>query len=167
MISRVAQQEAFPFPRGVRASAAAQHDVTAQGRRQGSRGWERFVQLVWRPTTEVGCGFKTGCPTPLAPLQPNTYVCRWNVMPRGGATERMTNVGPPSTNFDRSDLLELIQHNTTTPQRPSFEHATARGVRTWDRREAILKKRLAERAAVRSASDKTSNVLLPQRGPAT
>lgn len=131
---------------------ASDYDSYANGgTTAGSRGWERFVQVVWKPTLKVGCGYTTGCPTPGEPLIPNTWVCRWDVKPSGGAAGRITHVGPGNSGVN---LLALTQHNSSMslhPRRPN----TARTVRHGDRREAVIK---ASRA---SASN--SRVLAPAR----
>ncbi len=68
-----------------------------------SPGWDpqtgHFTQIVWKNTTEIGCGSATGCPDML-PAVPGTFsnvwVCRYN--PPGNVQGQFAdNVFPPGT----------------------------------------------------------------------
>lgn len=51
-----------------------------------------FTQVVWKGTTEIGCGFKSGCTTGWA----NVWVCQYN--PPGNYIGQFTaNVFPPNS----------------------------------------------------------------------
>lgn len=51
-----------------------------------------FTQVVWKGTTEIGCGFKSGCTTGWA----NVWVCQYN--PPGNYTGQFAaNVFPPDS----------------------------------------------------------------------
>lgn len=51
-----------------------------------------FTQVVWKGTTEIGCGFKSGCSTGSA----NVWVCQYN--PPGNYTGQFAaNVFPPNS----------------------------------------------------------------------
>ena len=146
------------------------------GKTKGSRGWERFVQVVWSGVTKVGCGYVTSCPTPAKPLQPNTWVCWWDVEPEGTAAARIVNVkrptakgtgvsasGPPYSSAVTADLHQQSNESNPTAT-PSQRHTCARAVRHFDRREALRKARRTAEGASRTAVKATDQaVLLPDR----
>ncbi len=56
-----------------------------------SPGTGHFTQIVWKGTTEIGCGFATGCTTS---NWPNVWVCQYN--PHGNIIGQFAdNVFPP------------------------------------------------------------------------
>lgn len=71
-----------------------------------------FTQIVWKGTTEIGCGFATGCDHSW-PYMTNVWVCQYNP-PGNYFGEFAENVLPPIPNNDTGTPLPA-EGNILTP----------------------------------------------------
>jgi uncharacterized protein YkwD len=67
-------------------------------------GTGHFTQVVWKGTTEIGCGFATGCSSPSSA---NVWVCRYN--PPGNVLGRFAeNIFPPDPGSGPTTIASVL-----------------------------------------------------------
>lgn len=70
-----------------------------------------FTQVVWKNTTQIGCGFKTGCLG--EDVWPNVWVCQYNP-PGNYLTQFADNVFPPGSGISLGEALDNTSLQFTT-----------------------------------------------------